>query len=662
VKEDLIRRLLDADVHVAAAESFSADACSSLTKMKAYQLNLFGRRYQWILMAGGGVAAVGRRPQVSGCRADSVLSAADGSIRLQIRALSHTNTPSVSGRTAQEYDAYISQLMQSRSKVSPLHAFAYDAVWVAAKALSQVTEAVKRREKYGVQRNVSEEEVQTMLLQAVKEMQFEGVTGPVFFQNGERMASIDLIQLQGSGPAKDQTIVRLQRRNVSFLLYGAVSSAAVVTIIIALSVLCLSISRHRRRLQSGRRQEALLLLGILLSSSSVLLSGLDGSSLSDATFDLVCSVRLWTLSVGHTASFAMLFAETWQLYSCHVTAGTKHTQPERACFLDLWLFLLDVFVLISWQILDPLRRAESQYSLESDAADPDVRIIPFTERCSSSNMDLWLAAGHGFKAPLLGLGCFLAWSIRSSQEVGVAGAKPLAVCVAAVTLSSGVGVTGSLLTSHNPPLQFCLTAAVILCCNTFIMAAVFGPKVSCREPHGNTAALRGDAAAPHGDVAVLHGEAAARTTTQLQLNSLNRQLRRRAAQLDADIQTVTMQLHRMSESDTAQPRRSDVRTENGNGEVCYLTSTQISADERNSDRKRPRSDDINAPERVGRRLSLQLPILHYSYLAVVGGVSSSCSSLFGSQEAFVSQHAPTTTTKTTASRQVISSHVFTDAG
>lgn len=38
---------------------------------------------------------------------------------------------------------------------------------------------------------------------------------------------------------------------------------------------------------------------------------------------------------------------------------------------------------------------------------------------------------------------------------------------------------------------------------------------------------------------------------------------------------------------------------------------------------------------VQRRLSVQLPILHHSYLPTVGGVSYSSSSLFGSQEAFV---------------------------
>lgn len=82
-------------------------------------------------------------------------------------------------QTPQDYqDTYFKQLTREGFKFSPLHSFAYDAVWVAAKALSQVMEAVKRRERYSVNRSVSvtEEEVEKTLLEAVRQTHFEGVT------------------------------------------------------------------------------------------------------------------------------------------------------------------------------------------------------------------------------------------------------------------------------------------------------------------------------------------------------------------------------------------------------------------------------------------------------------------------------------------------------
>lgn len=48
--------------------------------------------------------------------------------------------------------------------------------------------------------------------------------------------------------------------------------------------------------------------------------------------------------------------------------------------------------------------------------------------------------------------------------------------------------------------------------------------------------------------------------------------------------------------------------------------------------------------RMWRRLSVQLPILHHSYMPAVGGISASTSSLGGSSEAFVHYNLMTTST------------------
>ncbi|CAK6978121.1 gamma-aminobutyric acid type B receptor subunit 2-like [Scomber scombrus] len=632
MKKDLIRQLLKVGVQVVSTESFYDDACSSLKELKerdariiigqfeydsasevfccAYRLNLFGPRYQWIV-AGGGTAGWRLDRQASGCTADSLLTAADGSFRLQIRQLSDTNTPGVSGQTPQEYqDAYLRELIQERSEVSPLHAYAYDAVWVAAKALSQVMEAVKHREKYSIKRNVTvgEEEFQRTLLEAVKQTQFEGATGPVSFRNGERMMSIEVTQFQGSGPAKDQTAERPQQRRVSFLLYVIVSSVAAVTIIITLTILCFIIINRKHWLlrRSGGPQDELLLLGILLSSASVLISGLDEASLSDVMLQILCSVRLWILSVGHTVGFSVLFIKTWRVYSTCCINQKSSLQP--AGLVQLWMLLLDVFVLTSWQILDPLRRVVIQFRLESDPADQDVIIRPYSEHCSSIKMELWLTAVYGYKGPLLGLGCFLAWSIRTvKSDHPPLPSEHLPLCMFAVTVFSVSGVTGLMLTSYNPSVQFCLSSALILCCNIFILSWLFGAKLlyiwNGRE---------------------LQIEATEEDTEEQQM-SLNQQLKSQTAKLDVEIETITMQLSETSESETLHHNNAEVRS------VVHVA--QVCAVDQNSEE--PLSTDaVNSPEHVERRLSVQLPILHHSYLPYIGGVSASSSSLFGSRQTF----------------------------
>lgn len=58
---------------------------------------MFGGRYQWILVDGALEGwTLGSR--ATGCATDSLLTAADGSIKLQIRTLGNTKTPGISGR------------------------------------------------------------------------------------------------------------------------------------------------------------------------------------------------------------------------------------------------------------------------------------------------------------------------------------------------------------------------------------------------------------------------------------------------------------------------------------------------------------------------------------------------------------------------------------
>ncbi|XP_076594358.1 gamma-aminobutyric acid type B receptor subunit 2-like [Chaetodon auriga] len=683
MKKDLIRQLLKADVQVVSTESLSEDVCSSVRKLKesdvriiiaqfkedsasevfccAYRLNLFGVRYQWII-ADGGAAGWRLGWQASGCTASSLMTAADGSIRLQIRQLSSTNTPGVSGRTPQDYqDSYLRQLFQEGSEVSPLHSFAYDAVWVIAKALGQVMEAVRHREKFSIQRNVTVSEVQVhrMLQEAVRQTRFEGVTGPVFFRNGERMTSIEMIQFQGSsgvlvgqfstfsqqlrlmnhllkfkgpGPARDQTLVLLQRQHVSLLLYSIVSSAAGLTIIITLTVLFLTIINRKHWLlgSSGGSQDELLLMGVLLSSSSVLISGLDGALLSNWTFELLCSVRLWTLSVGHTVGFAVLFAKTWRVYSlCSIK---QEQRRQRAGRVVLGMFLLDVLVLTSWQILDPLRRVVLQHNVETEAADQDVIVRLYSEHCGSTNMELWLTAVYGYKGPLLGLGCFLAWSIRAVQlDRPAVSSQHLTLSMFAVMAFSVSGASGSLLTSHNPPVQFCVTSVLILCCNVFTVSWLFGPQ--CWRLKGSE--LQSEAA--EGD-------------DEEQLSRLNQQLKSLTAQLDLEIETIAMQLRETSEPELHHKMRA-----RDDGDVRAVTSThaaQVCSEDTSSEQKPPNPDGLNSPEHVWRRLSVQLPILHHSYLPAVGGVSASSSSLFGSREAFVHHDLLLTTSCTPDATQL----------
>ncbi|XP_029959341.1 gamma-aminobutyric acid type B receptor subunit 2-like [Salarias fasciatus] len=294
MNKDLMRQLLKANIEVAVSPSLSEDICSSLKMLRdldvrifiaqfdddstsetfccAYRLKLFGARYQWIVATGGaGGWKLGW--QRSGCRAEDLQTAADGTIRLQLRTLSNRQTPGVSGQTPEEYQqAYLREVMEQRSEVNPLHTFAYDAVWVAARALAQTAEVLKRRHKYH-NKTVGDDESVKMLLENVKNTNFQGVTGPVSFRNGERMTSIEIVQFQGQtngvlvgefsissqqlrlktpllkfkgvGPPRDRPAIHVQDVQVGVPLYAVISSATVVTMVTTLTVLCVVIIGYK---------------------------------------------------------------------------------------------------------------------------------------------------------------------------------------------------------------------------------------------------------------------------------------------------------------------------------------------------------------------------------------------------------------------------------
>ncbi|XP_056143038.1 gamma-aminobutyric acid type B receptor subunit 2-like [Lampris incognitus] len=715
-KTDLVRQLRKADVQIIATDVLSEDPCAKLKQLKdrdarilvgllqggaasqvfccAYRLNMFGQRYQWILTSGPS----GRwtlDSQVAACSADRLVTAMEGSFRLSVRHLSDGHTRGISGRTPEEYEeAYLTELRGEGAKPTELHGFTYDGVWVMANALSRVMESVRHRERYGLHPNLTSTtatEMERMVLDAMKQTHFNGVTGPVQFWNGERAASVELSQFQGARevevgqyntstqelhlitdrmkfkgetPARDRTFVSLQPRHIDLISYGVMSSVTTLTIIITLTVLLFSIRHHKHWYVSSQTSTAsfsnprlvkasgwpldeLLLLGMLLSSSSVLLSGLDGSLVSEPTFDLLCSVRLWSLSVGHTIGFGALFAKTWRMYSPFTkTSAEEKSRLEGPGRVVAAMLLLDGFVLASWQILDPLRRVVFEHSLETDIGGSDVSVRPYSEHCASTNLDLWLTVVYGYKGAVMGLGCFLAWNIRGRQEEHPAGdGKHLLRSVCAVTLSSIFGVLSSLLTSSHPQLQFCSTALPIVLCNCFILASMFCPKVLyIRSGLGQTAEFQSSfqeqsCAGPKDDASgtvqqLIHQNQLLQTHLEqvLESNSI-------CLQLDGEIEAISLQLNQTSAS--SDERKLHHNSDRSHVEIKSSTrethEAQISAENRNSRVETHRLEDINSPDHVRRRFSLQLPILHHAYLPVIGGVSASPSSLYSISEVAVAE-------------------------
>uniref|UniRef100_A0A8C7NGX4 G-protein coupled receptors family 3 profile domain-containing protein n=1 Tax=Oncorhynchus mykiss TaxID=8022 RepID=A0A8C7NGX4_ONCMY len=521
IRRDLTKQLSKADVMVAVTESLSTDPCVNVKKLKVSNrpksslltklefgtefLNMFGGRYQWIL-PGGYQGSWWEEANSSNCASNNLLTAMEGYITVDFTHLSNRQIKGISGRTPEEYDeTYNRELLQRGLVASKFHGFAYDGVWVMVKALTRVIESVRHRERYDIHRNftVSSKEIGQMVLDSMKEICFEGVTGQVMFRNGERMGTIKLsqfqegrevkigqynaeelelnhlIKFQGMQPPKDRT--HSQRWDVSVPLYIILLSTTGLAMLMALFFLFFHIKHHNHWVmkKSSLSMNYLIILGTMLACTSVFLYGLDGSLVTDKVFVMLCPIRTYILSVGYTTTFGALFAKTWRVWTIvkNKEIIEKIIKDDQLWIIVGGMLLMDLCLLTCWQMVDPLRRTVEEFSQETAPGGEDVNTRHFLEHCESTNLTKWLAIVYGYKGLLMFLGCFLALRTRHAHIHLLDDSKYTRLSMYHVTVMSIIGASGCFLTQYHPNVQLFIMALVVISCCTCTLCLVFLPKL-----------------------------------------------------------------------------------------------------------------------------------------------------------------------------------------
>ena len=80
------------------------------------------------------------------------------------------------------------------------------------------------------------------------------------------------------------------------------------------------------------------------------------------------------------------------------------------------LISMDILVLLTWVLVDPLDRKLEPLQLEDPmGTDEDIKIRPSLEHCYSDHQNIWLGVVFGYKGLLLIFGLFLAYETRSMK-------------------------------------------------------------------------------------------------------------------------------------------------------------------------------------------------------------------------------------------------------
>ncbi|CAH2098992.1 unnamed protein product [Euphydryas editha] len=525
----LLADLDSANFLVDESQSFATEVKTALSKLKekdiriilgnfnetwalkifceAYKLEMYGRAYTWLLLGTYSSRWWTRRAP---CSRRELSAALDTAILTDLLPLSTTGETTVSGITAKDYQVEYDR--RRGNEYSRFHGYTYDGIWAMALAIQTVAKRVKLKykERTVLDFRYRDKEWEQLFLDALSNVTFEGVTGPVRFYDNERKASILLKQFQGEigevkvgeycaerdhldlssggpfrwigkNPPKDRTLRLVEHTQVNITLYVVLVSFSVLGILLAAAFLAMNIHYRNQRYikMSSPHLNNLIIVGCMLTYLSVIFLGLDSSLSSIAAFPYICTARAWLLMAGFSLAFGAMFSKTWRVHSIFTDVKlNKKVIKDYQLFMVVGVLLcIDLAIMTTWQISDPFYRATKQMEAYPHPTSEDIVIVQENEYCQSERMPIFIGAIYAYKGLLLVFGAFLAWETRHVSIPALNDSKHIGLSVYNVLIMCIMGAPIALVLADHKDALFVLIAIFIIFCTTATLCLVFVPKL-----------------------------------------------------------------------------------------------------------------------------------------------------------------------------------------
>ncbi|XP_048486875.1 gamma-aminobutyric acid type B receptor subunit 2 isoform X1 [Plutella xylostella] len=527
------RLVADLDMNgfeVEETQSFATDVRSALEKLKekdvriilgnfnetwaikifceAYKLEMYGRAYTWLLLGTFSNKWWMRRAP---CSKRDLTTALDTAILTDLLPLSSTGETTVSGITSKDYQVEYDR--RRGTEYSRFHGYTYDGIWAMALAIQTVAQRVKLKHKEKTVQDFKyrDKEWETLFLDALSNVTFEGVTGPVRFYDNERKASILLKQFQGEevgevkvgeycaerdhldltswesfkwigkNPPKDRTLRLIEHTQVNITIYSVLATCSVLGIILATAFLAMNIHYRNQRYikMSSPHLNNLIIVGCMLTYTSVIFLGLDSSLSSIAAFPYICTARAWLLMAGFSLAFGAMFSKTWRVHSIFTDVKlNKKVIKDYQLFMVVGVLLcIDLAIMTTWQVADPFYRETKQMEPYNHPSSEDIVIVQENEYCQSERMSIFIGVIYAYKGLLLIFGAFLAWETRSVSIPALNDSKHIGLSVYNVLIMCITGAPMALLLADHKDALFIFIAVFIIFCTTATLCLVFVPKL-----------------------------------------------------------------------------------------------------------------------------------------------------------------------------------------
>nr|XP_012222335.1 PREDICTED: uncharacterized protein LOC105672169 [Linepithema humile] len=513
--KEQLRTLKDLDTRIIIG-SFSPQLARRVF-CEAWNLGMHGSDYAWILPDDIDLPRMTSdwwRTSVGECSPSQLSQTLDGLIIVKSHATIVGDEISASGLTSAKFTSELANRGVTDSKFARQ---TYDAVWAMALALARTEALLNLQNESMGQYTHSRKDFTYDLLQQLKLLHFIGVSGPVSFNDADRVGITAFDQLHGHDTKRiaiytpedgklimncpecaatrwpggqvppARRVFRLRMVTVAPAAFLAITCIASVGVTLALAFLAFNLHfrKHKSIKLSSPRLNNMAAVGCGLVYGAVILLGLDDATLpdSDGYYPAVCKARVYLLSAGFSMAFGSMFTKTYRVHRIFTRSRSgvvknKLLQDTQLIFLICMLLVIDVVVVTLWVILDPMQRHLQNLTLEYSPQDRGVVYQPQVEVCRSQHTNGWLSALYVYKGLLLVVGVYMAWETRHVKIPALNDSQYIGMSVYFVVITSGIVVVLANLMPDRATLAFVTITALILASTTATLALLFLPQLA----------------------------------------------------------------------------------------------------------------------------------------------------------------------------------------
>lgn len=480
-----------------------------------YKQKMFGKKYVWILTDSLYKGWIGKLEEgQESCAVDNIKASAYGHFTLGQKQLRTDNMVTISGRTADEYEAWMknisAQYNSSTMLLSKYSPWAYDAAWALAVGLNRSIKHMGGGELENFSYNRSD--IYDAIQKGMEEVFFQGVSGPVSFKDGRRIGPafikinhgderVDVAMYEPlndsinwwtdsnslfSGGVVPRDSFQYLTRRFQQSNAGISLVALLITLGVAVALGFLGFNIHYRnnrniKMSSPRINNTIIVGGLLIYVAVVFMC-IDYAGSMPRMNNHICMLNVWIISVGFTLGFGALFSKTFRVHILF-TQGTvkKQTISDAHLFGILGaLVLLDFLFLTFWTFFHPLRMIQKNVTVEQENS--DTILIETFHVCYNEFQSYWLSAQYISKGALLALGTFLAWETRHIKVPSLNDSKYIGFCVYNIVIVCALCVPVTfVLPPEKPTAKFIFTSVVCVFTTTLVLCILFVPKVKLRK-------------------------------------------------------------------------------------------------------------------------------------------------------------------------------------